>query len=39
MGLISKEYSRKKDDIETLYPTYLDTTNPKFLLLDNMIIT
>lgn len=39
MGLISKEHSKKKDNIETLYPTYLDTTNPKFLLLDNMYVS
>lgn len=39
MGLIAKEHSKKKDSIETLYPTYLDTTNPKFLLLDNMYVS
>lgn len=39
MGLISKEHSNSKNKIETLYPTYLDTTNPKFLLLDNMYVS
>ena len=39
MGLISKQHSNKKEKIETLYPTYLDTTNPKFLLLDNMYVS
>lgn len=39
MGLISKEHSKNKANFEMLYPTYLDTTNPKFLLLNNMYVS
>ena len=39
MGLISKEYSNSKENIEKLYPTYLDTTNPKVMLVDNMYVS
>ena len=39
MGLISKEYLKAKDKFENIYPTYLDTRNPKFLLIDNMYVS
>lgn len=39
MGLISKEYLNTHDKLENIYPTYVDTTNPKYLIIDNMYIT
>ena len=37
MGLISKE--NINDKLESIYPNFLDTTNPKFLLIDNMYVS
>ena len=39
MGLIARENIKGKDKFEDVYPTYLDTTNPKFLLIDNMYVS
>lgn len=37
MGLISKEYS--KDNLKKIYPSYFDTTNFKYLMIDNMYVS
>ena len=37
MGLISKEYS--KNNLKKIYPSYFDTTNFKYLMIDNMYVS
>ena len=39
MGLIQSTNISKKNKIEKIYPRYLDTTNPKFIVMDNMYIS
>ena len=39
MGLIEKTYLSSKEKLEDIYPLYLDVTNPKFLLIDNMYVS
>ena len=39
MGLIAKNCFTAKEKIKEIFPLYLDTTNPKFLLLDNIYVS
>ncbi len=39
MGLIAENLSTNAKNLEKIYPKFLDTTNPKYILIDNMYIS
>lgn len=39
MGLISKENSKSRNRLNEIYPRYIDTTNPKYMIINNMYIS
>lgn len=39
MGLISQEKLKSKNRLNEIYPRYIDTTNPKYILINNMYIS